>query len=169
MKGHVMRTKEQAKQYNQTYYKKNKERLKAEATSYYHENKDKILDTVRKYRDENREIIREKGKDYYRRNISNRLFNAARARARKFGHDFDITLDDVIIPEVCPLLEIPLFVAEGRGSVKSNSASLDRIDSSKGYVKGNVWVISFKANTMKSDSTVEEFLLMAKNLKRYLK
>lgn len=164
-----MRTKEQARQYNQSYYQKNKDRLKAESVAYYHENKDKVLTTVQKYRDENREVIREKGKQYYRRKLENRLLNAARARARKSGIEFDITIEDIVVPEKCPLLEIPLWVADGRGAVKNNSASLDRIDSSKGYVKGNVWVISFKANTMKSNSTLDEFLLMAKNLEKLLK
>jgi len=161
-----MRTKEQAQQYNQTYYQKNKEKLKKDALKYYENNKEKVLAVVHKYRDENKEIIHEKGRQYYRRNLKNRLLNAARARSKKSGFAFDISIDDFDIPEFCPLLNIPLFVAEGRKAVKPNSASLDRIDSTKGYVKGNVWIISFKANTMKSNSTLEEFLLMAKNWKR---
>lgn len=161
-----MRTKEQSRKYNQTYYQKNKDKLKDQAGAYYHDNKEKVLDTVKKYRDENRVVIREKGKEYYRRKHSNRLLNAARARAKKYGHDFDIDESDIVIPQTCPLLNIPLFVGEGRKSVKFNSPSIDRIDSTKGYVKGNVWVISFKANTMKSSSTFDEFMLMATNWKK---
>lgn len=161
-----MRTKEQARKYNQAYYEKNKERLKADASAYYEENKDKVLVTVREYRDNNRQLIREKGKQYYRDNLKNRMVNAARARSKKNGIDFDITEDDFEIPDVCPLLNIPLFVGEGRKSVKPNSPSLDRLDSDKGYTKDNVWVISFKANTMKSNSTLDEFVMMAENWKR---
>lgn len=51
---------------------------------------------------------------------------------------------------------------------KDFSYSLDRIDSSKGYIKGNVWVIPFKANRIKSDATLEELELIAKNLKNTL-
>jgi hypothetical protein len=58
-----------------------------------------------------------------------------------------------------------MFVTESRKGSKDCSFSLDRIDSSKGYIKGNVWIISHKANTMKSASTLEEFLLMAQNWK----
>lgn len=158
-----MRTKEQTHQYNQKYYEQNKEKIKQDALLYYKENKEKVLTVVREYRDENRELIREKGKDYYRKNLKSRLVNAARARSKKSGLEFNLTVDDFEIPETCPLLGITLFVAAGRKSVKFNSASLDRIDSSKGYTKDNVWIISFKANTMKSNSTLEEFTLMANN------
>jgi len=47
-----------------------------------------------------------------------------------------------------------LETAEGK--VSDNSYSLDRIDPSKGYVKGNVEVISHRANTLKSNATIEE-------------
>lgn len=163
-----MPTAEQKRKYNKEYYARNKQRLKDDATNYYHQNKEKVLETVKTYRDSNRTAIREKGKEYYRRKLENRLLNAAKARAKKFNLEFDLTTEDIIIPHHCPLLEIPLYVATGRGSVKSNSASIDRIDPSKGYVKGNVWIISFKANTMKSNATLEEFLLMAKNMKKLL-
>lgn len=46
------------------------------------------------------------------------------------------------------------------------SPSLDRIDSSKGYVKGNVRVISARANMLKNNATVEELTLVLKDLKR---
>jgi mRNA degradation ribonuclease J1/J2 len=161
-----MPTKEQKREYNQAYYAKYKDRLKQDSIDYYHDNKEKVLATVHAYRDENREVIKEKGREYYRRNLKNRLINAARARSKKSGVEFDLTADDFEIPDRCPLLDIELYVADGRKTVKYNSASLDRIDSSKGYTKDNIWIISFKANTMKSNSTLDEFLLMAENWKR---
>lgn len=161
-----MPTEEQKRKYNQAYYAKHKEKLKQDSIDYYHDNKEKVLATVHAYRDENREVIKEKGREYYRRNLKNRLVNAARARSKKSGVEFDLTVDDFEIPDKCPLLGIELYVADGRKTVKYNSASLDRIDSSKGYTKDNIWIISFKANTMKSNSTLDEFLLMAENWKR---
>ena len=142
------------------WYEKNKEKIKAKAKQYYYDNKEKVLEDVKKYRDANRPIIQEKGREYYRRKLKNRLLNAAKARSRTHGYDFDLTVDDFIIPEVCPLLGIAMEVNK-RGSTKQTSFSLDRIDSSKGYVKGNVWVISMLANSMKSSSTFEQFQLMA--------
>lgn len=142
------------------YYKLNKEEIKRKAREYYYANKEKTLENVKKYRDENRETIKEKGREYYRRKLKNRLLNSARARSRSHGYEFDLTEDDFIIPEYCPLLGIKMVVNE-KGTTKEDSFSLDRIDSSKGYVKGNVWVISMLANSMKSSATYEQFQLMA--------
>lgn len=50
-----------------------------------------------------------------------------------------------------------------------DSYSLDRIDSSRGYVKGNIWVISLRANRIKNDSTVEELRLIADKVEQKLK
>lgn len=168
-KKYYEKNKEKLKQKSSLYYLENKEKLKQKASLYYLENKEKTLENVKKYRDENREVIREKGREYYRRKHKNRLLNAARARAKKTGLAFDITENDFDMVDHCPLLNIPLFIGEGRKSAKPNSPSMDRIDSTKGYVKGNVWIISYKANTMKSNSTLEEFLLLAANWQRIQK
>ena len=162
----MKQTKEQKKKYNQAYYEKTKEKLKEAARQYYYDNKEKVLETVHQYREKNRPLIQEKGREYYRRKPENRMLNRSRARAKKSGLDFNLTEDDIIIPTHCPLLGIELYTAEGRKAVKDNSASLDRIDSSKGYVKGNVWVISNKANTMKSNSTLEEMKTLVTNWMR---
>jgi hypothetical protein len=45
------------------------------------------------------------------------------------------------------------------------SPTLDRIDNSKGYIVGNVWVISMRANRLKSDATVDELMMLATNLR----
>lgn len=97
--------------------------------------------------------------------IRNLLHNA-KARAKKLGQPCDLTLKDIVIPERCPLLGIPIKV--GAGPLTGASPSLDRIRPSLGYVKGNVIVISFRANTIKSDSTPEELRLIASNVERLL-
>lgn len=83
------------------------------------------------------------------------LHRVAKYRASKRGLDFDITPEDIIIPDYCPILGMKLEVGEGAGG-KSTSPSLDRIDNTKGYVKGNVQVISNLANSMKSTATPEQ-------------
>lgn len=86
------------------------------------------------------------------------LLNTARARAKRKGWEFTISLNDVVIPERCPVLGIKLF----RGSVRANnSPTIDRIDNSKGYIKGNVIVVSWRANNLKSDATLEELKALA--------
>ena len=74
--------------------------------------------------------------------------------AKKRGHEVTITEDDIEIPTHCPILGIPLEM--GTRMRKDGSPSLDRVNNSKGYVKGNVRVISWRANRLKSDATVEE-------------
>lgn len=81
------------------------------------------------------------------------MFYDARKRAVALGLPFDITPDDIVIPDVCPVLGLTL----GSGG-RETSASLDRVIPSKGYVKGNITVISFRANRVKSDATEQELV-----------
>ena len=93
------------------------------------------------------------------------MWKRAKARAEKYDYDFNIEESDIIVPEICPLLEIPIYC--GDKDNYENSPSLDRIDNNKGYIKGNVWVISKKANSMKNSATREELNKFCKNVIRY--
>lgn len=94
----------------------------------------------------------------------NRMLKAAKYRAKKEGLPFNLTIDDIVIPEICPILGIKLnlkFPSKGGGirgdNIKNyDSPSLDKIIPSLGYVKGNVWVISYRANTIKNNCTFDE-------------
>lgn len=78
-----------------------------------------------------------------------------KARAKRKNMDFDLTPKDIMMPIICPVLGIPLEYVQGKGG-SWNSPSLDRIDNSKGYVKGNVQIISKRANSIKSDASFDE-------------
>lgn len=80
----------------------------------------------------------------------------AKSRAKRRGMDFDLEVGDVVIPRKCPVLGIPIYVTSGRSGAFDNSPSLDRLDNSKGYIKGNVQVTSQLANAMKSSATPEQ-------------
>jgi len=95
--------------------------------------------------------------------LERKMFYSAKRRAKNLNREFNITENDIIIPKLCPLLEIPLH--KGDGKTCSNSPTLDRLDNNKGYVKGNVWVISHRANTIKRDLTVEDLQKITNNLK----
>lgn len=75
----------------------------------------------------------------------------AKARAALRGIPFTLTSEYVlsITPDSCPVFGTP-FSFIGNKVVSANSASLDRIDPDKGYVQGNVAVISAKANAIKN-------------------
>jgi hypothetical protein len=70
----------------------------------------------------------------------------------------------------CPLLGLELTYENcGQKATPNNYATLDRIDSSKGYVKGNVQILSFRANTIKGDASLKELKLIVKNWGNHLK
>lgn len=84
------------------------------------------------------------------------MLYSTRYNSKKRGLEFNLTLKDIVIPDTCPLLGIKL--KKGQGKICPASPTLDRIDSTKGYVPGNVWVISHRANCIKNDSTPDELI-----------
>lgn len=86
---------------------------------------------------------------------------SAKRRALKRGLPFDLTVEDVEVPRFCPALGIPLYRAAGAAAQGPNSPTLDRIKPELGYVRGNVRVISSRANQIKSDATPAELLQVA--------
>jgi len=86
---------------------------------------------------------------------------ALRHRAKKNGFPFDIDIDDLMAAynPVCPYLGIALRIDAKRNS--GESLSVDKIDPTKGYVKGNIEIISMKANKMKDNATGEELVKFA--------
>jgi hypothetical protein len=90
-----------------------------------------------------------------------KMLARAKQRARDKGLEFDLTAADVVIPSVCPILGMPLEHKKGSPGGAHNSPALDRIDNTKGYVRGNVIVISHLANMMKSSATPEQLLKFA--------
>lgn len=90
-----------------------------------------------------------------------RLLSACRDRAKKKGWSFNLTLDDIIIPERCPVLGIPLRLYRERRRAAPDIPSVDRIDPGQGYVKGNIIVVSWRANNLRRDATPEELRTVA--------
>jgi len=95
--------------------------------------------------------------------IEYRMLTRAKSRARIGNIPFNLTLEDISIPDTCPLLGIPIEVQPKKG-YHPNSPSLDKIIPKKGYIKGNVWVISNRANTLKNDATLTELKTLVENL-----
>ena len=92
-----------------------------------------------------------------RKNVAHAMLLHLRSRAKKFGIECTITEADLVVPEICPVLG---FVMVRRGPIRDMSPSVDRIDNTKGYVPGNVVVVSYRANRLKSNATVEELMLV---------
>lgn len=95
----------------------------------------------------------------FKKNIEQTILARTRYRAQLKGYDFNLAKEDIIIPEYCPILGVKIIIGD-----KTNyeySPSIDRIDNSKGYIKGNIQIISKKANSMKNSATFEELLKFA--------
>lgn len=85
------------------------------------------------------------------------ILSSLRASAKKRGIHFDLTtsdLDEIGIPITCPVLRIPIYF--NRDKACDNSISVDRIDSTKGYTKDNIIIVSQRVNYLKSNASLEE-------------
>jgi hypothetical protein len=123
----------------------------------------------RKWRKEHPEEFAAYCTAYAHRHPNRRMWSVAKQRARKYGVEFSIDPSDIVIPPVCPVFGFPLRSGVGRSKGpggNDDSPSLDRIDPSKGYVKGNVRVISHMANSMKRGATGEQLLQFAEWIRR---
>lgn len=88
------------------------------------------------------------------------MWRAARQRAAKRDLPFTIQPSDIIIPDRCPVLDIPLRRGSKRGGDNA-SPSLDRIVPALGYVPDNIVVVSWKANRAKNNLTAKELRSLA--------
>ena len=116
----------------------------------------KKAEYIKEWRRKNRGKVKEYQKDWYRKNPNKRFFWGLQASAKRRGIPFDLTFEDVAYPDHCPILGIPLFRNIGKNGPTANSPSIDKIDPKLGYVKGNIQVISHRANVMKQDASAEE-------------
>lgn len=118
----------------------------------------------KEWREKNRAKIRAYGYEYSQKNPKKILLLSAKHRSIKKGVPCTIIEEDIHIPAVCPVLGIPIekrFNADGKKGAYPNSPSLDRIDNLKGYEKGNIQVISSKANSMKNSASPKELIQFA--------
>lgn len=121
-------------------YRANKGKIKARSQQWRTKNHERMLATLRKYRHSN---------------LPYTMWLAARHRAKRGNFPFALKPEDIIIPDVCPVLGIKL--APGNGGWSDGSPSLDKIKPTLGYIKENICVISWRANKLKRDGTAEEF------------
>lgn len=149
------------------WYEKNKEVISEkrkgnrheEHLSYYQKNKETIIKATKEWAKKNPEKVKEIQKKSRSSNDKRRLFNLIKNRSKNKYIDFNLTIDDIIIPEVCPYLNTNFIYGDS-----NKGMSVDRIDNTKGYIKGNIEVISIQANRMKNIASIEELKIFAKNI-----
>lgn len=121
-----------------------KEKYKEYYKDYYQKNKEKLGQKTKKWREGRQDLY---------------WLASVRYRCKKNNIPFDLDPSDIIIPERCPVLGIEF--KRGKGHPEDTSPSIDRIDPTKGYTKGNVQIMSNLANKMKANATPEQLLAFA--------
>ena len=110
-----------------------------------------------------KETRKEKQKAYRLRQRQNKpeqvLLHSAKMRAKKRSLEFNLDIEDIVIPTVCPYLGIPITPGGGSGR-QPGSPSIDRIDNELGYIKGNIVICSWRANELKKDAGYQELQLL---------
>lgn len=147
---------EKDREYHRTYYAKNRDKILAKMREKY------TPDVAEKKSEYRKEWWQDVLLDFNKYKIY--MLRRAKHRAKKLGLPFDLSPDDIHIPEKCPLLGIVLKPEKTKA--KFCAPSLDRIIPSKGYVKGNVIVVSQRANVLKRDASLEELEMLVQNLRR---
>jgi hypothetical protein len=92
-----------------------------------------------------------------------KMLKDARSRARAKNLPFALAIEDIVVPERCPILEVA-FVA-GTKDQHSLSPTLDRVIPELGYVRGNVRVISHRANAIKWAKSAEHHRRVAETVR----
>jgi hypothetical protein len=142
-----------------------------QAKEYYHKYKEEISQKNKEYRIKNKDKLREYEQSLKRKEVRSQwtknkrkedpcrfIFYSAKRRSKIDGTIFTINKQDVIdvYPKdgKCPMLGIDMM--PNIGKMQDNSPSLDRIIPGKGYSKGNIIVISYKANRIKNDASLQD-------------
>lgn len=137
------------------YLAANREKVNSWRREYTRRNRDKYRQHNRNWQDRNEDIVRARSKARWAASSpAARLLAKAIERSRALGIEITLSEKDIVIPDRCPVLGIP--IRPGSGSHHDGSPTLDRIDNERGYVPGNVAVISFRANALKRDGTADE-------------
>lgn len=130
-------------------------KCKTKCEEYYKQNKPReVARALASQKKAGREKINAYKRTAHRKNPKKYMIQGARQRAKEKGVPFDLTENDIVIPTHCPVLGHELKISDGRPS--AHSPSIDRITPEKGYVKNNIQIISWRANDIKGNATIEE-------------
>jgi len=124
--------------------------------NWHRDNPEKSAVQSSNYRKTHLEQYAEYQHNSRRRNPRQHLLMDAKSRAKKAGIPFSVTIDDIAWVTHCPVLGTELVYLKGDGKVRTNSATLDRRENALGYIPGNVFVLSHRANRLKQDATIAE-------------
>lgn len=112
----------------------------------------KTAQSMKRWRERNPGVNAKRLRSFRLKNQEKILWRQARRRAREKKLSFSITVKDIVIPKVCPVLGIEI----NSSGTRDYWPSIDRTKPYLGYVKGNISVISYRANRIKNDASADE-------------
>lgn len=119
--------------------------------------KEKATERWKSWAQRNPEQAANRAKVWRKNHPEQMLHLSAKRRATSLGIPFDIDVADIVIPDKCPITGLVLEINQsGKTGPKDNSPTLDKIHPELGYVRGNIAVISFKANKWKSNMSKKD-------------
>ena len=163
-KAYYENNREKVKARQKAYHENNREKEKARKKAYHESNREKVKARQKAYRENNREKIKARRKAY-REDLKNdpntrkefalnMLLKKAKDRSKRKNLEYNLDYDWAVknFPEFCPVFGIPLTFFTSSDS----SASIDRLDNSKGYTKENCRFISMEANFKKNANSLSD-------------
>lgn len=110
---------------------------------------------------------------HYSRLAWRKIIDGMKIRALKKGVPFDVTITPEylisICPTHCPVLGFELKRQSRQdGFARRFSPSVDRLDSQRGYVRGNIIIVSYLANTIRTNATSDQIIAVGTFYKRFL-
>lgn len=101
--------------------------------------------------------------------LSGKYMAQIRCRAKRYNRECSVSIKDcwnqfLKQKGICAMSGVTITLTRNN---KNQTASLDRIDSSKGYVKGNIQWIHKELQLMKSDLSEESFVNWCKTIAEY--
>jgi len=94
------------------------------------------------------------------KSLEYQLMHKAKIRAKKGNFPFNLELKDIHIPEFCPVFP-SIKLNRNNNKLSFDSPTLDKLVPELGYIKGNVCVISWRANDLKRNASIEEIKRLA--------
>ena len=169
---------DEIKERQRKYYEVNPDKQKECQRKYYEANADKIKERQRKYYEANLDKVKKRSKKYQeaiadkmKNDITlwaKRRISEIKSKCVKKMVPFDLTVEYLIsiYPKdgKCPIFETSFVVGD---KTRVNNPSIDRIIPSKGYTKGNIRIISNRANILKRDATLEELIALGDDAKKH--
>jgi hypothetical protein len=181
--------KERKREYYKAYRVVNADKYRKASKRWYEANRDKKRELNRRYRVVNADKIKAYtivnadkkkvyDKVYYENNVDKAKndttfwakgrISAIKSRCTKDRISFNLTVEYLvsIYPKdgKCPLFGTPLIIGD---KTRVNNPSVDRIIPSKGYIEGNVRIISNEANRLKSNATLKELIILVDDAKKH--